>query len=131
MKTILAFVGGGERDAVILQTAAAAALPLTAHIDCFHAHVPMEQAARYGHLDYASGQGLKKALHRLEANSSAFSRVAAENVREFCARTGIAMCDQPSGTDKVTARYFEEASNEHELLLSHARQRDLIVMGRL
>jgi len=38
MKTILTFVGGGDRDAVILQTALAAASPLSAHLDCLHAH---------------------------------------------------------------------------------------------
>jgi nucleotide-binding universal stress UspA family protein len=74
---------------------------------------------------------LKRALERLKTNSSAFSRIAAENVRAFCARAGIEMCDGPPGTEKVTARFFEEASNERELLTSHASQRDLIVMGRL
>jgi nucleotide-binding universal stress UspA family protein len=132
MKTILAFVGGGERDAVILETAAAAALPLSAHIDCFHAHVPFEQAARYAHLDYAAGDGLKKAIHRLQTNSSAFSRLAGENVRAFCERVGIEMCDGGSpAAEKVTARFFEEASNDPKLLVSHASQRDMIVMGRL
>ena len=131
MKTVLAFVGGGERDAVILQTAAAAAVSFSAHIDCLHAHVPLEQATRHARLDFATGEGLKKALDRLETNSNAFSRIAAENVRAFCTRAGIEMCDQPSGAEKVTARFFEEASNELQLLVSHASQRDLIVMGRL
>ncbi len=131
MKTILAFVGGGERDAVILRTAAAAALPFPAHIDCLHAHVPFEQATRYAHLDFAAGDGLKKAFQRLKTDSSAFSRIAAENVRAFCARAGIEMCDGPRSSEKVTARFFEEASNERALLISHASERDLIVMGRL
>src|SRR5690242_17678367 len=130
MKTILAFVGGGERDAVILQTAAAAALPLTAHLDCFHAHVPLEQATRYANLDFAAGEGLKRALQRLGTDTHAFSRTAAENVRAFCAGAGIEMCDEPRGAEKVTAHFFEEPSNRRELLLSHAAQRDLIVMGR-
>lgn len=132
MKTILAFVGGGERDAVILETAAAASLPFAAHIDCFHAHVPVEQASRHAHLDFAGGDGLRKALHRLEANSSAFSRLAGENVRAFCARAGIEMCEgRSSGAEKMTARFFEEASNDPGILISHASQRDMIVMGRL
>lgn len=131
MKTILAFVGGGERDAVILQTAAAAALSFPAHIDCLHAHVPFEQAARHAHLDYATGDGLKTALQRLKTNSSVFSRIAAENVRAFCARAGIEICEEPPGTDKVTARFFEEASNQRELMISHASKRDLVVIGRL
>jgi hypothetical protein len=31
----------------------------------------------------------------------------------------------------VTARFFEEASNELECLSAHAAQRDMVVMGRL
>jgi nucleotide-binding universal stress UspA family protein len=132
MKTILAFVGGGERDAVILETAAAAALPCAAHIDCFHARVPVEQASRHAHLDFAAGDGLRKALQRLEVDSSDFSRLAGQNVRAFCARAGIELReDRSCGGDKMTARFFEEASNDPEILISHASQRDVIVMGRL
>jgi nucleotide-binding universal stress UspA family protein len=131
MKTILAFVGGGERDAVILGTALAGARALSGHIDCFHAHVPRDQAARYARLDFAMGDGVTKAFAKLAADSTTFSRLAAENVRAFCARAGIEISDAPSDTEKVTARFFEEASNELKLLISHASQRDLIVMGRL
>jgi len=40
------------------------------------------------------------------------------------------MCDGPNGAEGVTAKFFEEASNELECLSSHASQRDLVVMGR-
>lgn len=131
MKTILTFVGGGERDIVILKTALSAAVPLSAHLDFLHAHVPSTLALRHANLDYAMGDGLKKALVRLDVNADTFSRLAAENVRAFCATAGIEMCDRPTGTQNVTGRFFEEASNELECLSAHASQRDMVVMGRL
>jgi nucleotide-binding universal stress UspA family protein len=131
MKTILTFVGGGERDGVILQTALAAAIPLSAHLDCLHAHVPAMLASRHANLDFAQGAALRNALDQLDADGRTFSHLAAENFRAFCASAGIEMCAGPTGIPNVTARFFEEASNELECLSSHAVQRDLVVMGRL
>jgi nucleotide-binding universal stress UspA family protein len=130
MKTILTFVGGGDRDQVILQTALAAAIPLSAHLDFLHLHVPATQAARYSHAEFASGAALRNALDRLKTNSNAFADLAAENVREFCARAKIEMCDTPTNLRSVTASFREEQSNALERLTFHARHSDLIVMGR-
>jgi nucleotide-binding universal stress UspA family protein len=130
MKIILTFIGGGERDEVILQTALAAAIPLSAHLDCLHAHVPSGMAARHANLDFAHGEALRSALGRLRTDSDTFSLVAAKNVRAFCARAGIQMCDGPTSAEDVTARFLEEPTNELECLRSHASQRDLVVMGR-
>jgi nucleotide-binding universal stress UspA family protein len=130
MKTILTFVGGGERDEVILRTALAAAIPLSAHLDCLHAHVPSTMAARHANLDFASGEALRSALGQLRANADTFSSLAAKNVRAFCASAGIQMCDGPTGAPGVTASFFEEPSNELDCLRSHSSQRDLVVMGR-
>ena len=130
MKTILTFVGGGDRDAVILQTALAAASPLSAHLDCLHAHVPAVLAARYGHTEFASGAALRNALERLETNADAFSGLAAENVRAFCASAGVALCDPSVGAGGVTASFREDESNALERLTLHAGQSDLVVMGR-
>src|SRR5262249_8969563 len=105
--------------------------PLSAHLDCLHAHVPSTLAARHANLDFAHGEALTSALGRLRADSDAFSLVAAEHVRAFCASAGIEMCDGPTGAQGVTARVFEERTNELECLRFHASQRDLVVMGRL
>ena len=131
MKTILTFVGGSERDEVILRTALAAAIPLSAHLDCLHAHVPSTLAARHANLDFAHGEALKSALGRLKADANAFSLLAAKHVRAFCASAGIQMSDGPNSTQEVTARFLEEPTNELEFLCAHAAQRDLVVMGRL
>ena len=130
MKTILTFVGGGDRDQVILQTALAAAIPLSAHLDFLHLHVPATQAARYSNTEFASGAALRNAFQRLGTNAHAFSDLAAENVRAFCANAKIEMCDTPTNTPSVTASFREEQSNALERLTFHARHSDLIVMGR-
>jgi nucleotide-binding universal stress UspA family protein len=131
MKTILTLVGGGERDEIILKTAFAAALPLSAHLDCLHAHVPSTLAARHANLDFAHGEALKSALGRLRTDSDGFSLVAGKHVQDFCAGAGIKMCEGPTDDQGVTARFFEEPTNELECLRSHASKRDLVVMGRL
>jgi nucleotide-binding universal stress UspA family protein len=130
MKTILTFVGGGDRDQVILQTALAAARAVCAHLDCLHLHVPATQAARYSSTEFASGPALRNAFERLKTNANAFSDLAAENVREFCARAKIEMCAAPTTGQSVTASFREEESNAPERLTFHARHSDLIVMGR-
>lgn len=130
MKTILTFVGGGDRDQVILQTALAAAIPLSAHLDFLHLHVPATQAARYANTEFASGPALRNALERLKTNANAFSDLAAENVRAFCAHAQIEMRETPTDVGGVTASFREEQSNALERLIFHARHSDLIVMGR-
>jgi nucleotide-binding universal stress UspA family protein len=130
MRTILAFVGGGDRDHVILQTALAAARPLSAHLDVLHVHVPATEAARYSHTEFASGAALRNALDRLKTDSKTFADRAAENVRQFCASAQIDMCDTPTTAGNVSASFREETSNELQRLTFHARHADLIVMGR-
>ena len=41
------------------------------------------------------------------------------------------MCDVPTGAQKVTARFFEEATNELECLTAHASRRDLVAWSRM
>jgi nucleotide-binding universal stress UspA family protein len=130
MKTILAFVGGGDRDQVILQTALAAARPLSAHLDLVHVHVPATEAARYNRTEFATGAALRNALDRLDTKAKTFSDLAAENVREFCASAKIEMCDSPPAAGGVSASFREEQSNALERLTFHARHCDLVVMGR-
>jgi len=130
MKTILAFVGGGERDEVILQTALAAALPLSSHLDCLHAHVPWMHAAHHANLGFARGEALKNAFDQLIADSDSFSQLAAKNVRAFCTSAGIEIGDGPDSPQNVSATFFEEPTNELDCLNRHASQRDLVVMGR-
>jgi len=131
MQTILTFVGGGDRDPIILQTALAAALPLSAHLDCLHCHVPTGQAVRYASLEFASGAALQNALERLETDTSVFSDLAAQHVRDFGRAAAIEIGDASARGRQVTASFREDASNALERLAQHAGSGDLVVMGRL
>ena len=129
MKTILTLVGGGDRDAVVLQTALAAAQPLSSHLDCLHAHVPAVLAAHHARCEFATAAAYGKILERLESEGNVFSKLATDNVRTFCAGRGIALCEAGTGGG-VTASFREEESNELERLVHHASRSDLVVMGR-
>jgi nucleotide-binding universal stress UspA family protein len=131
MTCILTLVGGGDRDAVVLQTALAAARPLSAHLDCLHAHVPAVLAAHHARVEFATAAAFGKVLERLETESGVFSRLATDHVREFCAGAGIEICEARPGGGGVTASYREEETNELERLAHHAAGSDLVVMGRM
>jgi hypothetical protein len=130
MKTILGLIGGGERDEVILRTALAAAVPLSAHLDLLHVHVPAEKAARYSRVEFAMGAALRNAMDELKTKAKTFSEVAASHVREFCAGAKIEICDAPINGNGVTASFREEKDPAIERLTSHAHHSDLVVMGR-
>ena len=130
MKTILTFVGGGERDEVILQTALAVALPLSTRIDCVHAHVHATRVAQQSKFGSAPASVLRNTLERLQANADSYSRSAADNVRAACRSAGIPLDDGSPGSGGVTATFFEEATNDLDRLRALAAQRDLIVIGR-
>ena len=130
MKTILVLIGGGDRDQVILRTALAAALPLSAHLDFLHVHVSAGIAARHhDHVQFALGAGIRDALDVLETKAKTFSEVAADHVREFCAAFKIEICDAPTSSKNVTASFRDESDTTTERLIFHARESDLVVMG--
>lgn len=130
MKTILALVGGGNRDEVICRTALAAARPVAGHVEFLHMHVSPGEAARYGRTDFARGAALRNALNDLSKSAQDFSAVAARNVQEFCAREQIDIMDVATKTQAVTASFTEEKDNALERLIFRGRHSDLIVMGR-
>jgi len=130
MKTVLGLIGGSDRDEVILRTALAAALPLSAHLDLLHVHVPAEKAARYSRVEFAMGAALRNAMDELKTKARTFSEVAANHVREFCAGAKIEICDAPAEGKGVTASFREETDPAIERLTANARHSDLVVMGR-
>ena len=130
MNTILGLIGGGDRDEVILRTALAAAIPLSAHLDFLHVHVSAGKAARYSRVDFAMGTALRNVMGQLESKAKTFSEVAADHVREFCAGSKIEICNAPTSRGSVTASFREEKDAEIERLIFHARHSDLVVLGR-
>jgi nucleotide-binding universal stress UspA family protein len=120
-KKLLALIGGGPRDQVILGTALAAAVPLSAHLDILHVHVSAGIAARYDPaVQFAMGSGIRDAVEHLDSKAKTFSEVAADRVREFCATT----------KSNVTASFREEKDTTTERLLFYAHQSDFVVLGR-
>jgi nucleotide-binding universal stress UspA family protein len=130
MKTILGLIGGGDRDEVILRTALAAAVPLSAHLDFLHVHVTAGKAARYSRVEFAMGTALRNAMDKLDTKAKTFSDVAAGHVRELCAGSKIEICDAPTSGKNVTASFREETNAEMDRLIFHARHSDLVVLGR-
>jgi nucleotide-binding universal stress UspA family protein len=131
MKTILGLIGGGERDAVILQTAFAAAAPLSAHLEFLHIHVSAGIAARYDDaVQFAVGAAIGDSLDKLTGKAQEFSEAAADHVREFCAALKIEVCAAPADRKKVTANFREQNDASTESLIYEARQNDLVVLGR-
>jgi nucleotide-binding universal stress UspA family protein len=131
MKTILGLVGGGDRDEVICQTALAAAVPLSAHLDFLHVHVSAVIAARYdGPAQFAMGSGVENVLDGLETKAKRFSKVAADHVHKFCASSKIKVGEPARNGKETTATFREEKDTTIERLIFHARRSDLVVLGR-
>jgi nucleotide-binding universal stress UspA family protein len=130
MKSILALIGGSDRDEVVLQTALAAALPFAAHLELLHIHVSPAQAARYSRADFAVGAAIRNTLDELGSKARSFSDLAADHTRDFCAHAKIELCDAPTDAGKVTASFREEQDSGLERLTFHVRHHDLVVMGR-
>jgi nucleotide-binding universal stress UspA family protein len=131
MKTILVPIGGGDADAMVLETALAVAQPLSAHLEFMHMHVSAAAAARHTpHVDFARGAGLSSALEGLRTRAERRSAAAERNVRDFCAKHDIEMIEAPRPARSVTGRWQRDEGDAMERLLFHARHNDLVVMAR-
>src|SRR5215510_3399871 len=131
MKTILVLTGGSDTDAPVLETALAAAQPFAAHLRFVHIRIGSGQAAIYSpHVEFARGPALVDALARLETDAERRSAAFGDHVRAFCTRFNIAMHDAPGLGNGVTASLLEESDDAARRLIGHARQHDLVIMGR-
>src|SRR5262245_47155623 len=134
MKTILVLTGGSDSDAPVFETALAAAQPFAAHLQFVHIRIGSGQAAIYApHVEFARGPALVDALARLETDADRRSAAFGDHVRAFCTRFDIALQDGPVNdavANGVTASMLEEADDAARRIIGHARQHDLIVMGR-
>ena len=131
MQTILVPIGGGDADAVVLDTTLAVARPLSSHLEFLHVHVAAAEAARHTpHADFARGAGLSSALDGLRTRAERRSAAAEHNVRGFCARHDIEMVEAPRPTRSVTGHWQRDEGDAMQRLLFHARHNDLVVMAR-
>jgi hypothetical protein len=131
IRTILVPASGSETDAVIFETALAAARPCKAHLEFFHVRVSAGEALRYSeHACFARGKALRNALRELKEESEKRWEAAQCRVRDFCNQHKITIADAPGRLRTISASWREEASNGEEPFITRARVHDLVVMGR-
>jgi nucleotide-binding universal stress UspA family protein len=131
MKNILALIGGGDRDEIILQTAYAAAMPLNAHINCLHIHVSAGITLyNEKHPQFAMGAGIDKVLRDLETRAVKYSAIASDHARKFFSTLEVNRETDGNEPAGVTVSFREESDVPIENLIREAGNNDLIVMGR-
>lgn len=132
MKAILALIGGGDRDTVIMQTAYAAAIRLGARVDFLHIHVSASLAIRYDrHAQFVVGAGIKNMLDDINTRAGTFSEVARNHALEFDKKLQeIRLKDDVAGENSVAVSFREENDTSIDALVAEAWNCDLVVMGR-
>jgi nucleotide-binding universal stress UspA family protein len=131
IKTILVPASGSDTDAVVFETALAAARPCRAHLQFFHLRVSSGAALRYTpHVGLARGKALHNVLQDLHKEAEQRSNAAELHIRDFCQRHKITVADAPAGFDEVSASWHEERGDGEEPFIARARLHDLVVMGR-
>jgi nucleotide-binding universal stress UspA family protein len=131
MKSFLVPVGGAGSDECVLETALAAARPFAAHLNFLHVHVSAGQAAVHSpHADFATGPALRETLAELEHEAKVRTRTAEQHVRDFFARSQVAMAEPGKVNGAVTASWRVEQDDALRRIVFHARHNDLIIAGR-
>lgn len=129
-KTILVPVSGTESDAATLAAAATIGRPFAAHLVFLHVGYDLVAlATSVG----GAGFGLPvdgQLLADIQQDSADRAKVARANVDQFCRETGIDLTDMPAALPVMSAEYRYEAGSEPEILATHGRSADLIVMPR-
>lgn len=132
MKAVLALIGGGDRDAVIMQTAYAAAIPLGACIDFLHIHVSAGIAMGHSrHAHFVVGAGIKNTLDDFNAKAASFSELAAKHAMEFHRRLEeLRLVDGIPNEAGVRVSFRQKNDISIDGLVAEASNSDLIVIGR-
>jgi len=131
IKTILVPASGSDTDAVVFDTALAAARPCRAHLEFFHLRVSSGAALPYTpHVGFARGKALHNVLQDLHKEAEQRSNAAECHIRDFCQRHKIIVADAPVAFNEVSASWHEERGDGEEPFITRARLHDLLVMGR-
>jgi hypothetical protein len=115
IKTVLVPASGSDTDAVVFETAPAAARPCRAHPEFFHLRVSSGEALRYMlHASLACGKGLHNALQELHQDAKSRSAAGANDQSRWppgrCAAvargcgTGVIAPDLPSSLSSERAQ---------------------------
>ena len=132
IKTILVPASGSDTDAIVFDTALAAARPCRAHLEFFHLRVSSGAALQYTpHVGFARGKALHNVLQDLHKEAEQRSNAAERHIRDFCQRHKITVADAPVAFNEVSASWHEERGDGEEPFITRARLHDLLVMGAL
>ncbi|HZR34553.1 MAG TPA: universal stress protein [Nevskia sp.] len=127
-KSILAPLGGGESDSVVLDTALTVARIAAAHIDCFHSYVDSAEAAAASHqVPYLIGGALTQALDRLDTQGRQRAANAQHHYADFCRLYSLG---EAPGRGVVSASMKRDCGSADDNLIFQARHHDLAVMAR-
>ena len=130
MKSILVTAGGGDTDEAVFTTALAAARPLGAHLEFFHAIIDPGEALRWHrHAGFATGPALREMMEWLRLQSETRATTARNQFAEFCKCHKILVSEKPRAHRGVSANWREQ-SGDCERLIYLARHHDLVALGR-
>ena len=109
MKAILALIGGGDRDEIILRTAYAAAVPLGACLNLLHVHVSAGITLyNQKHAQFAMGIEIERVLRDLETRSAKYSAIASDHARQFFRKLDVDREGDGNETAGVNVSFREE-----------------------
>ena len=126
IRKILAPVGGGKSDAVVIATALAAAKPLGAHVEVFLSHPDPREAIPYSELPLSPElvQSIVDTAKSHWENVSAATRAALETI---AAEKQVKIVPAPRPADRATASFVEKTGYPPFGIEEAARLSDLVV----
>jgi nucleotide-binding universal stress UspA family protein len=131
MKTILVPTAGSATDETVFKTALAIARPLDAHLEFLHVRIAATEAIVHTpHAGFARGAALRACFDELEQQAEERSVAAKRAFEQFCVGEHVPIVRTPHRLATISAGWVEEANDAPERLLFHARQHDLVVVGR-
>jgi nucleotide-binding universal stress UspA family protein len=131
IKTIFVPMSGSTSDDSVFVTAFEVARPLDAHLDFYHVRLSgSEAAARSVPLQFCPATVLGAALTQLESREEAYSDAAMGRFEAFCGVHAIPLLERPSTGTGLSAWRIEEIDRSHARFIFHARNHDLVVLGR-
>lgn len=128
MKTILVIASGTPQTPNALETGAALARSLQAHLECFKIHPdPAQTLAQASAADMGSSTIIAELMQALEDEDRRHTKRARETFDTLCAREKIPLAERPTTSTGITASWREETGDELSAAIGRARFNDLIV----
>jgi nucleotide-binding universal stress UspA family protein len=129
-KTILTHMTGTDCDQEVLTTASQVARLFAGHLECLRVvSDPATLVMQAAQMDLVTSAMLAEALNVVEQQNREGTQQARITLAEFCKREGVALANDPTRTDGVSAHWREKTGDEFDELTSQARFHDLLVLA--